>query len=92
MFRFGDYKAVTEGYLEFGFDNFEPGNFILVSDGIRADLVQVDSGDAQKHQGTAYGSAQISTKATPLMVRVRDGVFGASWGQITAFYQGNFPS
>jgi hypothetical protein len=81
-----------EGYLEIGFGIFEPGNFFLVSNSIRAGGVQVEGGDGQKSQGTAAISAQISTKATPLMVRVRDGVFGASWGRFTAFYQGNFPS
>jgi hypothetical protein len=44
----------------------------LVSEGIRAGGLQVDGGDGQKSQGAAAISAQISTQASRLMVRVRE--------------------
>ena len=52
-------------------------NFFLVSDGIRAVGVLTNGGNGQKHQCMASILAQISTKATRLMVRVRGGVLEA---------------
>jgi hypothetical protein len=46
-------------------------NIFLVFDGIRAVGVQVNGGIGQKTQRTVDESAQISTKASRLMVRVR---------------------
>ena len=77
MFGFWGERVVTEGYLEIGFGIFDPGNFFLVSDGIRAVGVLTNGDDGQKHTRTPLFSVQISTIGSRLMVRVRVGVFNA---------------
>ena len=92
MFKFWWLKVCYRGVPGNRLWYFRPWKFILVSDGIRTFGVQVDGGDGQKHQRMAPLSAQISTKASRLMVRVRVGVSKAFWGRFKAFYPWNFPS
>ena len=76
------------GVLGKWFWNFNPRNFISGFCPYKGYLGGrlLDSGDSLKVQGTVAVSAQISTKAIRLMVRVRGGVFEVFWGRFTAIY------
>jgi hypothetical protein len=67
LFQKGEEFVASRGYSK----------IFLVSDGISEGIVQIDGGEGPKHQGMTDESAQISTKATRLMVIVKVGVLYA---------------
>ncbi len=80
-----------EGYLEIGFGIFEPGNFFPVSR-VYGQEGFSSIGNVQKHQRMVFVSAQISTQAIRLMVRVRGGVSEAFLSRFSVIYPWSFPS